>query len=165
MMKRLNCRAAVCLLLVSLALILPAIGCAAAGDGTDAQQAYQALKQGDRGDAVRGLQRALVALGYLREAPDGIYGKNTHAAVQAFHAAHLDGEAEHATQQMQGTLYEKLLDIDMDGTVHIAPHSGKRYHTDLACMGLSSARSTEPMRLDDALGRGLTPCAWCHELP
>ena len=39
---------------------------------------------GDKGDAVRKVQRRLIALGYLRGSADGDYGNNTKNAVKAF---------------------------------------------------------------------------------
>ena len=44
------------------------------------------LKNGDRGDAVRGLQESLNAKGFDCGSADGIYGKKTAAAVSAFEA-------------------------------------------------------------------------------
>ena len=59
------------------------------------------LKQGDRGDEVRELQRKLIQLGYLSGSADGIFGKNTTAAVIAFQKANkleADGIAGSKTQ-------------------------------------------------------------------
>lgn len=46
--------------------------------------AERTLRLGDRGEFVRGLQAALNMLGFGSEAPDGLYGGRTGAAVAAF---------------------------------------------------------------------------------
>jgi peptidoglycan hydrolase-like protein with peptidoglycan-binding domain len=63
--------------------------------------AYGTLSQGSRGTAVADLQYALIALGYLSGAADGVYGAKTKAAVQAFQRDCLttaDGVADAYTQ-------------------------------------------------------------------
>jgi peptidoglycan hydrolase-like protein with peptidoglycan-binding domain len=58
------------------------------------------LKQGDRGEDVKALQRFLKAAGYTKNNPDGDYGPGTAKAVSAFQLkAGLDitGEADHKT--------------------------------------------------------------------
>jgi hypothetical protein len=47
-----------------------------------------ALKPGDKGSAVRLLQRALVQLGYSPGTIDGAYGPSTESAVKQFQQAH-----------------------------------------------------------------------------
>lgn len=42
------------------------------------------LQEGDEGDDVTSLQRALVQLGFLTEEPDGVFGEKTRLAVEAF---------------------------------------------------------------------------------
>jgi hypothetical protein len=42
------------------------------------------LRTGDEGEAVRGVQAALVALGYAGPGPDGLFGEGTRSAVLAF---------------------------------------------------------------------------------
>ena len=59
------------------------------------------LREGDRGDDVRELQRQLIKLGYLSGSADGIFGKKTTAAVIAFQKANkleADGIAGSKTQ-------------------------------------------------------------------
>lgn len=50
--------------------------------------AAKALKLGDRGAAVRALQRALSQLGFAVGTPDGIFGQKTREAVVSFQQAH-----------------------------------------------------------------------------
>ena len=45
---------------------------------------YATLRQGDSGDAVKNLQRALKELGYYSGSIDGVYGESTTGAVAAF---------------------------------------------------------------------------------
>jgi len=62
---------------------------------------YGTLSQGSRGSAVRDLQYALIALGYLAGAADGVYGAKTKAAVAAFQRDFMsiaDGVADPYTQ-------------------------------------------------------------------
>ncbi len=42
------------------------------------------LQEGDEGDDVTSLQRALVQLGFLTAEPDGVFGEKTRVAVEAF---------------------------------------------------------------------------------
>ncbi len=59
-------------------------------------------KVGDRGDAVMQIQQRLADLGYLKGAVDGVYGKQTAAAIRAFQTAiGLDatGEADEVTSR------------------------------------------------------------------
>ncbi len=42
------------------------------------------VRSGDRGENVRTLQRRLIELGYLQDAADGIFGRNTKRAVERF---------------------------------------------------------------------------------
>ena len=51
--------------------------------GSTASAAYETLRIGDKSQAVRTMQTALISLGYQIEA-DGAFGKNTRAAVIAF---------------------------------------------------------------------------------
>lgn len=48
------------------------------------------LTRGDRGPAVRSLQRRLAALGFDPGPADGGFGRQTLRALQAFQASHLD---------------------------------------------------------------------------
>lgn len=50
--------------------------------------AAKALKLGDRGAAVRALQRALSHLGFAIGPPDGVFGQKTREAVVSFQQAH-----------------------------------------------------------------------------
>ncbi len=54
---------------------------------TPIPQTYAALTRGDSGEAVARLQRALIALGYLNDKADGVFGANTGAAVADFNLA------------------------------------------------------------------------------
>ena len=59
------------------------------------------LQQGDKGDAVKALQRQLISLGYLSGSADGVYGAKTASAVKAFQKANkltADGIAGTKTQ-------------------------------------------------------------------
>ncbi len=59
---------------------------------------YIRLEKGDKGEAVKQLQDALAAAGYLDGAADGAFGAKTRAAVKSFQSAqglHADGVAGH----------------------------------------------------------------------
>ena len=67
---------------------------------------YTTLYVGDRGEAVRKLQRRLTELKYLNDKIDGVYGKNTKKAVERFqyyNGLSVDGIAGPATLTL---LYE-----------------------------------------------------------
>jgi len=48
---------------------------------------YPLLERGSRGDAVKALQERLIALGYLSDTADGIFGGNTETAILAAQGA------------------------------------------------------------------------------
>ncbi|MCR5296194.1 MAG: peptidoglycan-binding protein [Clostridiales bacterium] len=61
------------------------------------------LHNGSRGDAVKQLQQALIDLGYLKGAADGIFGNQTEKAVRSFQKANklsVDGLAGKKTQSV-----------------------------------------------------------------
>jgi len=66
---------------------------------------YEALEKGDKGDAVKTLQEALVSSGYLSGKADGIFGKNTQAAVEKFQKANGLEATGIATNAMQQILF------------------------------------------------------------
>ncbi len=67
---------------------------------------YSNISFGDKGSAVRAMQSRLIELGYLNDVADGVYGKNTGAAVVLFQAAaHLAQNANLATAEMQAILF------------------------------------------------------------
>ena len=66
------------------------------------QTSYKTLRKNDQGEDVVMLQKALVELGYLSGAQDGIYGTGTQTAVKAFQADQgldADGIAGKMTQE------------------------------------------------------------------
>lgn len=60
-----------------------------------------------------------------------------------------------AAQQSQAAATEQT-----QNTVYIAPDSGRKYHNDPNCRGLSRANSVIPMSLADAQAQGYTLCGW-----
>ncbi len=67
-----------------------------------ADAGYAVLTSGSRGTRVRTLQTALKTLGYYTMSVDGVYGRGTAAAVQAFQRANgldVTGTADSNTQQ------------------------------------------------------------------
>ena len=52
--------------------------------GNEAETALRTLSKGSSGSRVKDLQNRLVDLGFLKAAPDGVYGSRTEAAVKAF---------------------------------------------------------------------------------
>ena len=67
---------------------------------------YIALKVGDKGDAVKNLQHALINKFYLTGTADGIYGKKTAAAVKLFCNCHDIQYSDEASPLMQLYLLE-----------------------------------------------------------
>ena len=85
---------------------------------TTPEPVYQTLKKGSKGDDVKRLQEALIALGYLEDGgADGDYGNATVAAVKEFQKDNGLGTDGQAGQQTLTTLYRKYGgDIDTTGT-------------------------------------------------
>ena len=64
---------------------------------------YAALEKGDKSDAVKALQEALISGGYLNDKADGIFGKKIQAAVEEFQKENgfeATGVATNAVQQL-----------------------------------------------------------------
>ena len=47
------------------------------------------------------------------------------------------------------------------GTIVYITETGKKYHTDKSCRGLSNAKNILSVDLNEAKGRGLEPCSYC----
>lgn len=71
------------------------------------EEAYPRLEYGDRGTAVRTLQRRLKALGYPVGKVDGVWGENTQLAVNLFQCALGWKERSYASSSMQEKLYSR----------------------------------------------------------
>ena len=81
---------------------------------------YTELKQGDRGDDVKRLQKRLIELGYLTGSADGIYGASTSNAVKAFQTVNKLTVSGVATVETQQRLYSNDA-IAQGGTATPAP--------------------------------------------
>ena len=66
---------------------LRALACAAALAIGLGGAALADLSRGARGDVVAAIQRRLIEMGYLNDAADGVFGRNTEQAVLAFQVA------------------------------------------------------------------------------
>lgn len=71
------------------------------------EEEYPELKYGDKGSAVRSMQKRLKALGYPVGTVDGTWGKNTQLAVNLFQNAAGLRERSYATSSMQEKLYSR----------------------------------------------------------
>ena len=71
------------------------------------EEAYPRLNYGDRGTAVRNLQRRLKTLGYPVGKVDGVWGENTQLAVNLFQCALGWTERDYASSAMQEKLYSR----------------------------------------------------------
>lgn len=71
------------------------------------EEAYPRLEYGDRGTAVRNLQRRLKALGYPVGKVDGVWGENTQLAVNLFQCALGWTERDYASSALQEKLYSR----------------------------------------------------------
>lgn len=71
------------------------------------EEEYPRLEYGDKGTAVRTMQRRLKALGYPVGKVDGTWGKNTQLAVNLFQCALGWKERDYASSAMQEKLYSR----------------------------------------------------------
>ncbi|MBR3764566.1 MAG: peptidoglycan-binding protein, partial [Clostridia bacterium] len=71
------------------------------------EEAYPRLNYGDRGTAVRNMQRRLNTLGYPVGKVDGVWGENTQLAVNLFQCALGWTERDYASSAMQEKLYSR----------------------------------------------------------
>jgi peptidoglycan hydrolase-like protein with peptidoglycan-binding domain len=73
---------------------------AVAGSTKDTEASSSSLRNGDTGDTVRALQKALKAAGFLSGSVDGVFGNKTESAVKAMQKKHgltVDGIAGSVT--------------------------------------------------------------------
>ena len=85
------------------------------------------LKQGDKGDSVKALQKRLIELGYLTGTADGTFGAATKAAVKEFQTAagiSADGVAGAATIT---ALFSASAPRKPDGTLTAAPSTSPEH--------------------------------------
>jgi peptidoglycan hydrolase-like protein with peptidoglycan-binding domain len=75
---------------------------------TPTPETYEELEYGDRGEDVKKLQLALIALGYLDGTADGIFGDDTRQSVYDFNAANgiFPGDPEVASNKTLILLYD-----------------------------------------------------------
>lgn len=88
---------------------IPADASDAADPTESSDSGYRTLKRGDRdGDDSADiviLQNRLIELGYLRDAADGVYGKNTEDAVRALQRSNALKETGETSPELQELLY------------------------------------------------------------
>jgi peptidoglycan hydrolase-like protein with peptidoglycan-binding domain len=125
---------------------------------THATPAHEgALRQGDKGDAVRNLQTSLQHLGYQDEKshkiqPDGDFGAHTRAAVERFQRAHglqPDGVVGPATKEALHAATPRL-----DGTGH--PHNALYQQSRDAVHRLDAEHQRTPDLRSDQIAGVLT---------
>ncbi len=115
------------------------------------------LKSGSQGEAVIQLQDRLRQLGYLHGLADGVYGKQTLRAVEAFQKASGLKTDGIASAELQTTLFREDTPA---ATVYIAPH-GRRYHAREKCLGLRLATGVTALSFTEAK-EIRTPCILCY---
>lgn len=121
----------------------------------------EALAEGSEGEAVSALQQRLAELGFLDERPDGVYGRHTALAVEAFQrVAGLDetGKADVDTLELLYSEEAEGLEPETGPMVWI-PRTGKRYHSRERCSGM---KKPSLVTVDEARRRGFTPCKRCY---
>lgn len=100
------------------------------------------LYSGVRGEAVKQMQEALIALGYLGGTPDGIYGTHTELAVKKFQRANgmkADGVAGEKTQNL---IYQKAgKSAPSSGKTEASPAQTGNSATDTAQASSSSGKA------------------------
>lgn len=125
------------------------------------------FQEGSNGEAVRRLQERLTQLGYLRVAPDGVFGAQTTEAVKAFQSKQglqADGVAGEAT--LTALFDENALDVLgmtlMEPKVYITPRDSQHYHASPACTQAEIGLREVPLSLARWEGHTLA-CVFCHE--
>ena len=84
------------------------------------EKTYETLQVGSKGDAVKELQKYLIALGYLTGSADGVYGNGTAGGVKKFQAAEKLEETGIADSHTQAVLFSKKLPEKQVITMHSA---------------------------------------------
>lgn len=72
----------------------------------DHNRSYRALYPRNSGDDVKAMQQALIFLGYLTGAADGVYGAETEKAVAAFQKDFVPDESGYATPRTLAYLFD-----------------------------------------------------------
>lgn len=96
---------------------------------------YIAAERGSRGDVVTAIQRALIDGGYLSGDADGVFGKQTEAAVKAWQAANgFESDGRLTAGQFRELCPESLSEEYIEGfdnapgwEVYVSP-AGEKYH-------------------------------------
>ena len=99
------------------------------------------LSRGDRGEDVKELQKLLFETGWLFEEPDGIFGKNTEAALisfQKFMGLNANGRADSATMQL---LRQSWSDLHRTASTTTRPTRRIRPPTSATCASPRTAPS------------------------
>ena len=132
-----------------------------------AQEEWEPLERGAKGEAVELLQERLIELGYLEGEPDGSFGPRTEAAVLAFQlAAELEETGIVDAETMEALLAE---DAPLptpepqtnagSGVMVWIPNTGQRYHTNKKCSGM---KNPTYVTIEEAIRLGFTPCKKCY---
>lgn len=123
------------------------------------------LRRGDSNDAVKSLQKRLIALGFLSGSADGIFGEGTENAVKAFQRA--AGLSQTGVCDVETATRMKANDAPSipkptkasEQTVYITP-TGSKYHRK-GCQHVNGKTATT-ITISEAKRRGLTACKDCN---
>jgi len=85
-----------------------------------AEETYDELSYGSKGDSVARLQSRLIELGYLSGTVDGVYGKGTEEAIKGFEKAYNRTQTGIATAALQSILYSDSAVRNTNGEVAVS---------------------------------------------
>lgn len=131
------------------------------------------LKQGDKNDDVKALQKVLISLGWLSGSADGDYGPKTVSAVKAYQDAAglpVTGECDYDTylsltsSSAPAAPAPVVEEDESDEVAYIGNRNSKKFHYP-SCSSVDAMKESNKVELysrDEAIGAGYDPCGRCH---
>ena len=131
------------------------------------------LKQGDKNDDVKSLQKVLISLGWLSGSADGDYGPKTVAAVKAYQEAAglpVTGECNYdtylsLTSSNAPTAPAPVVEEDeSDEVAYIGNRKSKKFHYPI-CSSVDDMKESNKVEFhsrNEATSAGYDPCGRCH---
>ncbi len=131
------------------------------------------LKQGDKNEDVKSLQKVLISLGWLTGSADGDYGPKTVSAVKAYQDAAglpVTGKCDYDTYLSLTSANAPTAPVQVeeeeesDEVAYIGNRNSKKFHYP-SCSSVDDMKEKNKVEFysrDEATGAGYEPCGRCH---
>lgn len=131
------------------------------------------LKQGNKNNDVKALQKVLISLGWLSGSADGDYGPKTVSAVKAYQDAAglpVTGECDYDTylsltsSNAPAAPAPVVEEDESDEVAYIGNRNSKKFHYP-SCSSVDDMKESNKVEFysrDEATSAGYDPCGRCH---